>query len=84
MENADKKGMAVWPVASGESARRGRFYRCPKRMVLSFPLRDERVDKMDVSRVFYKHSNRVAREVQAGSLGKGRKVLMGLFFVKQR
>ena len=46
-------------------------------MVLSFPLRDERVDKMDVSRVFYKHSNRVAREVQAGSLGKGRKVLMG-------
>ena len=80
MANADKKGMAVWPVASGESVRRGRFYRCPKRKVLSFPLRDERVDKMEVSRVCY-----IPSVLQgAGSLGKGRKVLMGLFFVKQR
>ena len=72
MANADKKGMAVWPVASGESVRRGRFYRCPKRKVLSFPLRDERVDKMEVSRVCYIPSVLQGKYRQAVSVKAGR------------
>ena len=51
MADTEKKGMAVWSVASGENPCRGRDHRRPERMVLSLLLGDERVDKMEVSQV---------------------------------
>ena len=38
------------------------------------------MDKMEVSQVLYKHSLSVTREAQAGSVSKGRKVFIGLFW----
>ena len=54
-----EKNMAVWSVARGKNVCRGRYSLAGTNGIV-------------VSVLFFKHILRVAREVQAGSLDKGR------------
>ena len=52
-------------------------------MVLSLLLRDERVDKVEMSKVPDKHSGSVAMEAQASGLREGGAELLKLDFVRR-